>query len=361
MIAAVKPAAALVAGLTSSLLLASPTPPVAPNARVSPLEWQTMLARVRGGGVLNLGQRRIDAVPQAFQPTAPVTIKGGVFGPVTFSNWKNVTLDGAQFVGPEGTPTDLPLMVADSVENFTVRNARFTGYATADGQLHVRGPSVRESRNVTIEHSRIEGLAGFSNIVRTDGARFADNDLKTIREGLDIVGGRNIVVERNRFEDFRPFGGDHADAVQFFTTGLTRPGETAARDVTIRDNLIIAAGHAQGVFSGDEADLAASGRGYARFTIEGNIVIGAGWHGITAWQIDDVTIRNNRLFRVKGEDTMDSRIAISGGSGTMSGNEANAFILKAPVQQAGNKQQGELPRARIDAVIAEWMARFRKD
>ena len=224
----------------------------------------------------------------------------------------------------------------------------------------MRGPSIRESRNVTIERCTLERLAGFANFVRTDGARFQDNHLKTIREGLQIVGGRNIVIERNRFEDFRPFGADHADAVQFFTTGLTRPGDTAARDVTIRDNMIIAAGKAQGIFSRDEIDLAASGRGYQRFTIEDNIVIGAGWHGITAAKIEDVRIRNNRLFRVADVDTMDSRIAVHGGYGVVEGNEANAYILEGEVGKGNNRSRRNSLRQEVDEVIAAWMARFRK-
>ena len=343
-----------------AFVLASPIEPLSASAPVTAIEWKAMLARTRSGGVIDLGSRKVAFQREVFQPSAPVTIRGGVFNAVVLDQWHNVTFDGATFVGPPGTPTDEFLLVADEPRNLTIRNSRFTGYATEDGQLHVRGPSIREGRNVTIERSTFETMAGFINFVRTDGGKFLDNDLKTIREGLDLVGGRNITVERNRFEDFRPFGGDHADGVQFFTTGLTRPTDTGTQDVVIRHNLILAGGRSQGIFSGDELNLADVGRGYERFTIEENIVVGAGWHGITTDRVKDFTIRNNRLFRIAGVDTMDSRIAVAGGSGVVTGNEANAFIYKVKVDESGNRQVRESSAARIETVIAEWMARFRK-
>lgn len=355
-----KPLMVVVAGLISSLLLASPVRPGPESGPVTDVEFRAMLTGVEPGGVIELGKRRVTLTHlPPLAPSANVTIRGGVFGPVVIQGWRNVTLDGATFEGPPGTSDYTYLLVANKPENLTIRNSRFTGYRTPDGKLHVRGPSIREGRNVTIERSRFEGLAGFTNFIRTDGAIFRDNDLKTIREGLNLQGGRNIVIERNRFEDFQPFGEDHADGVQFFTMGLNRPDDTATRDVTIRHNLIIAAG-AQGIFSGDQIGMAATGRGFQRFVIEENIVIGAGWHGITAAGIEDVRIRNNRVFRVADVDTMDSRISvIAGASGIVEGNEADFYILQGEVEDKRNKTERGRSRKVIDAVIAEWMARFR--
>lgn len=355
-----KSVAVVTAALVSNLLLASPVMPVAGTAPVTAAEWKAMLGRAKAGGVVNLGNRPVEFGRLVFQPTAPVTIRGGVFNAVVLDQWHNVTFDGSRF---ESTPDMVEyqsILVANDPVNLTLRNCRFTGFMGDNGQLHVRGPSIREGRNVAIEHSRIERMAGFTNFVRTVGARFSDNDIETIREGLEVKGGENIVIERNRFSDFQPFGGDHADGVQFFTTGLTNPGETAARNVVIRDNLILARGKAQGIFIQDEINLATSGRGYKDFTIEGNIVVGAGWHGITASQVDNVTIRNNRLFRVRDLDTMDSRIAMDRSSGLVSGNEANDYIYNESARQPKNVKRGPSDASRVDAVIAEWMAQFRK-
>lgn len=347
----------LLAGL--AFLLASPAP--VQTGPVSQAEFQAMLARVRGGGVLDLGKRRVDFGQPDFQPVKPVTIRGGVFGPAYLNNWRNVTFDGAVFEGPPGTPDNQFLFVAYGAQNVTLRNCRFTGHELPNGDLQVRGPSFRESSNVAIEHCLIEKMAGFSNFVRTAGARFADNEVRTVREGLEVVGGSNIVIERNRFEDFRPAEGDHPDAMQFFTTGLTRPGDTASRGVVIRGNLVLGNSKAQGVFATDQIGMAAKGIGYRDFTIEDNVIVSATWHGITASEIENVTIRNNRLYKRRG-DPYDSRIGIDRSTGdvSVSGNDADDYVYAGPARQSGNRKHGPIDQAKIDAVVAEWMARFRK-
>lgn len=343
----------------AALSLASPVAPVEVSTPVSSVEWKAMLARAQSGGVINLGKRPVEFARQVFQPTRPVTIRGGVFGPIVLDKWRNVTFDGARFAAQPGTPDYTFLLVADDPHNLTIRNAHFSGYATPDGKLHVRGPSVRGGSDVTIEKSTFEDLAGYVNFVRTEGGKFTDNNVRRVREGLNIVGASEIAIERNLFEDLRPYGGDHADAVQFFTTGLTRPGDAAAHDIVLRDNLILANGRAQGLFAGDELKLSEQGRGYQRFLIEGNVIVGVGWHGITVQNGQDIVVRNNRLFRVRGVDSMDSRIAINGGTATVVDNEANAFIFRGEVQEDDNAKVGASSPARVNKVVAEWMARFR--
>lgn len=350
----------LMAGLTSlsAFLLATPAPP----ARTGPVaaeEWPTLLAQARRTGVIELGDRPVVDLPRTLCPSTPLVIRGGRFGPVELDRWCNVTFDGGRFSAKQSASEYQYLLVAYDAENLTIRNAHFSGYETPEGELRVRGPSIRGGRNVTIERSTIEHLAGFTNFIRTDGGRFADNDLRDMREGLEIQGARNLVIERNRFENFRPFNGDHADAVQIFTTGLTQPGDTGSRDIVIRDNLMLLGSKAQGVFAGDEIGLGGTGKGYARFTIENNIIVGAGWHGITVAYADGLIVRENRLGRVEGSDLYDSRIDVTGTGVVVEGNEANAFIFRSPVKEARNAKFGPLPAKAIDQVVNDWLRRFR--
>ncbi|HYZ47567.1 MAG TPA: right-handed parallel beta-helix repeat-containing protein [Sphingomonas sp.] len=203
-------------------------------------------------------------------------------------------------------------------------------------------------------------MAGYIGYFRIDGARFSDNDMRVIREGINVVGGRNITLERNRFEDFQPFTGDHSDAMQFFTTGLTRPEDMAARDIVIRNNLCLANGKAQCLFVTDQIGMAKQGRGYAGFTIEDNVVVGAAWHGITVHDAENIAIRNNRLLRVSGVDSMDSRIDLEGSTGTLSDNQANAFIRLDKVKQSRNRRDGPTDAPKVKSVIGDWIARYRK-
>jgi hypothetical protein len=374
-VALLKSMLAGLAGL-AALLLASPVPPTrtaqaqprpaqaAPatpsgNGPVTAADWPALLAKAKRTGVIDLGDREVAELPRTIQSDTPLTIRGGRFGPVELENWRNVTLDGGRFQAKAGASEYQYLLAAFNAEDLTIRNAHFSGYELPNGMLMVRGPSIRGGHNVTIEHSTIEHLAGFSNFIRTDGARFADNDLRDIREGLEVQGARNLVIERNRFEQFRPFQGDHADAVQIFTTGLTQPGDTGSRDITIRDNLMLLNSKAQGVFAGDEIELAKTPRRYARFLIENNIIIGAGWHGITVSYTDGLTVRNNRLGRVAGQDIYDSRIDVAGSSVVVENNEANAFIFRDAVKDERNKKMGERPARDVEKMAAEWAKRFR--
>lgn len=322
-------------------------------------QWPALLAQGKRTGVIDLGDRQVVDMPRTIQSDAPLTIKGGRFGPTVLDSWRNVTLDGGRFSTGEGASEYTYLLVINDGQNVTVRNAHFSGYETPEGELRVRGPSVRGGHNITIERSTIEHLAGFSNFIRTDGARFADNDIRDIREGLEIQGAKNLVIERNRFERFRPFNGDHADAIQIFTTGLTHPEDTGARDIIIRDNLMLLGSKAQGIFCGDEIGLGAKGLGYARFLIENNIIIGAGWHGITVGWADGLIIRNNRLGRIARQDQFDSRIDVNGTNILVEGNEANDFIFRTGVKDRDNQKFGEVPARTVDAMVADWVKRFR--
>lgn len=358
----------------AALLLASPVPPtrlaqVQPasslkgqSSRSGPVtgaDWPALLAQGQRTGMIDLGDRPVAELPRTIQSDKPLTIKGGRFGPVELENWRNVTLDGGRFEAPAGADENQSLLVAYNPEDLTIRNARFTGYETPEGKLMVRGLSIRGGHNIAIEHSTIEHMATGSGFIRTDGVRFLDNDVRDIREGLDVQGARNLVIERNRFEQFHPFEGDHADAIQIFTTGLTQPGDTGSRDIMIRDNLMLLNSKAQGVFAGDEIGLGGTDRGYARFRIEDNIVIGAAWHGITVRYTDGLIVRDNRLGRLEGSDIYDSRIDLDGKSVVVEGNEANEFIFHNAVKERSNSKFGPLPARAINAVVADWVKRFR--
>jgi hypothetical protein len=346
----------------AGLLLASPvSPPDSPVGNTGPVseaEWRALLARHQGGGVIDLGQRRVAFVRQQFQPRAQVTIRGGVFGPIQLDQWHNVVFDGSRFAATGGAPAFQSLLVAVDSEKLVIRNCRFTGYRDDKGVLAERGPLIRGGRDVTIERSTFEDMAGNIALVRAHQIVFRDNEVRRIREGIQIVGGGDILIERNRFEEFVPGPGDHPDGVQLFTAGL-KPDEPATQGLTIRNNLFLAASKAQAIFAGDGKDRLGSGLGYERFTIEGNVIVGASWHGITAPNVTGLIVRDNHLFRTAGVDKYDSRIMAGGENVVVQDNEANAYILADGVKESRNRQAGPSKAGRIDSVIAEWMAQYR--
>lgn len=352
-----KSVTAMLASL-AGLLLASPVNPPRATGPVTDVEWNALLMRHRDGGVIDLGERSVAFVPQRFQPRAQVTIRGGVFGPIQLDQWRNVVFDGSRFAAPPGTPVSQSLIVANDAQRLVIRNCRFTGYRGEDGTLRIRGPLIRGGQDVTIERSTFEDMLGNLAFIRAHGVRFRDNELRRIREGIQIVGGSDIVIERNRFADYQPAPGDHADAIQLFMNGL-KPDEPATQDLTIRDNLFLAGSKTQVIFIGGGKERLGSGLGYARFTIEGNVIVGAVWHGISAPFVSDMTVRGNRLFRVADLDQYDSRIMAGGENVVVQDNEANAFILTDGVSEARNRKVGPSKAAKVDSVIAEWVAKYR--
>jgi len=338
----------------SGLLLASPlAPPTNPDS-VSATEWRTLLTRAGNGGVINLGQRSVDFVRQKFQPTHPVVIRGGVFGPIVLDQWQNVTFEGSSFSAPIGTVEYQSLIVANRPENLAIRNSHFTGYRGDNGQLRIRGVSIRQGKDVTIDNSVFEGMAGVNGFHKSSGIRFTNNVMRTIREGVQIQGGDHILLEGNKFEDFQPFKGDHADAIQFFTTGIRDPAESASHHVVIRRNLISADGKSQAILVGDELKLAAMDRGYKAFLIEDNLIIGAVWHGITAATVNDLTIRNNRVFRIAGRDIKGSRITAGGENAVVEDNQADAFIFRDNVRERHNRRVAPLSAEKGAMIVAAW-------
>ena len=78
LVLAFAPAATLVLAVSAAL------------GSVSAAEWAAMPERAKAGGVVQLGDRAVEAGTIPFQPTAPVTIRGGVFmGQLTVSGWRN--------------------------------------------------------------------------------------------------------------------------------------------------------------------------------------------------------------------------------------------------------------------------------
>jgi hypothetical protein len=198
-------------------------------------------------------------------------------------------------------------------------------------------------------------MAGFIQFIRTDTVLFSSNTLSHIREGVNLNGASRVTIENNRFDDFQPADGDHADAVQLFTSNLTLPHDLASHSIVIKGNLILAGDKAQGVFSRDEIGMHESDKGYRSVEITDNVIVGAVWHGITADHIEGLEIRDNLLFRTP-QGVSDNRIMVKGGTGSVVRNLASAYLLSAGVTARMNRQQGTRGPSAQKA-IAAWEQR----
>ncbi len=343
----------------------TPAPPAASSTPVSAAEWTALLKAAKPGSTIDLGTRRVTFA--RFGGLSNVTIKGGVFGFIILDNWTNVTFDGTRF---EAAPEDRvmsgnipPYVDAYSPVGLTVRNATFVGYTDSAGNLAPGSLRTRGGNNVVITRSSFHDLNNSLALVRTTNAQLTDNSFAYIREGVQVVGASNVVIARNTFGPFRPAPGDHPDGIQFFTTGLTNADDHGVRNALFEDNLFDPGEgyRAQGVFMGDELNLAAQGRGHSDITIRNNVMIGTGWHGITAGTaIPNLLIENNKLLiRLGADGVTDNWILVKNGSGIVRNNYAGSITLGPDVTASGNTSVKRAATAseitNAMTVLAQWV------
>jgi len=342
--------------LAATLALAATTTVSAETGSpLSAKEWTALAAAAKPGTVIDLGNRRVAFA--RVRGLHDVTIKGGVFGFAVLDNWKNVTFDGTRF---EAAPADRrmtgfvpPYVDAFSPERLTFRNVTFVGYTDSAGNLAAGGINGRGGTDITVTGSTFRDLGTVATFARTVGVKFDDNVATNVREGVRLAGAGKASISRNRIGPFKPAAGDHPDGIQFFTGGLTQPGDRAAYDVVIEGNLIDPGpdGRAQGIFIGDESKFYAAGRGYTNITVRGNVLIGTGWHGIAVGPHGPgLTIENNRLLIRLGRDRVtDNWIMVGEGGGVVRNNSAGSYKLARGVTASRNKA---VKRAASPAAIA---------
>jgi hypothetical protein len=162
-------------------------------------------------------------------------------------------------------------------------------------------------------------------------------------------------ITANLIEDFHPLPGYHPDGIQFHSNK-----QLAARDVLIRDNLIL--GHPerriQGIFmrAGYASD---PGQRYGRIRILDNIVAGSMWNGIAITNADDVEIAGNRVLHLPGLDRMKARISTVNVVGRVHSNQAHEFLLGPGTQDVSNRRIPPATPAEVRSVRQAWLARFR--
>ena len=237
-------------------------------------------------------------------PSAPARFSG-----MNMRQTANVTLDGITFdyrfaAGDEGWTA--PFAITQS-RNITIRNSRFDGdlargkSATDDGYGTGIGLSVDQAMDVTLDNNVFFDF--FRGLVVSDSDRVAvtGNDLSAIRsDGMDFVAIQGLLVAENQLRDFKasPKSEDHADMIQFWTAGTTRP----TRDVVIRDNVLNSGNGdwTQSIFMGNE--LISQGKAgpemrYQNIAIIDNVIINSQLHGITVGDVDGLLIANNTLIQ----------------------------------------------------------------
>jgi Ca2+-binding RTX toxin-like protein len=190
------------------------------------------------------------------------------------------------------------------------------GSLDGDPSNDVSGFLVRTSSNISLTDSEFRELSFAFEHLDTDHLTLSGNEFHNLRsDGIRGGGSSFITITGNRFHDFHPIAADHPDAIQFWTSNTT----TNAHDILVANNLIYRGDgqQMQGVFISDEV----AGVYYEHVLVEGNLISGGLFHGITVASAFDVTVRGNI---VQGFLDNKSWIRLENVDGaTVSNNQAN--------------------------------------
>lgn len=199
---------------------------------------------------------------------------------------------------------------------------RLSVHGSLDGNPHNDGKGllIRESRDVSVTDSEFQDLAEGVAHIDSFGLTIAQNTFHHLTyDGVRGGGSSNVTISGNLFRDFFPKGGDHPDAIQFWTTNTT----TSAKNIVITDNAFVRGegAAAQGIFIRDQVGSLP----YENVTITGNVVAGGMYHGVSIIGARNVVIEDNIAQGFPGMKSWVRLSKVDGG--TVTGNAANEVIL----------------------------------
>lgn len=221
---------------------------------------------------------------------------------------KNLTFDNVIFDSDHsgGTLWVAPFRILNS-EGITIRNSLFqgelasgTGDPTIDGFATGKGLVIEGGSGIVIENNEFTTWHRALTVGDSIDVEIVGNEVHSIRsDGMNFVGVNNVLIEDNYFHDFQTSveSSDHADMIQFWTTGTTVP----STDIIIRGNTLDVGdgGTTQSIFIRNEMvdrGLAGEEMFYQNIFIEENVILNNHTHGITVGETDGLIIRNNTVL-----------------------------------------------------------------
>ena len=261
-----------------------------------------------------------DTITLGAGPYEMISIRGKKFDPPVTINAGKTVIKGLRIWDSSGIIwrggiVQAPMGRDGHGPNVYGADVRKTDKLTFDGTTFtesLRGVVVADSTNLTVRNVIFTGL-------RSDG--------------INVAGSSNVLLENNRFTDFKPSkptgskadktwkDGDHPDAIQIWNT----PNNHSGSNIVIRGNVID--GDTQGInFFGPRFD------GYSRVTVENNDVRITYPAAISVLQCTDCNVRNNRVATVPGS-RFKTNIRFDDTTGKMCGN-----TMRDTPGHAGNKR-----------------------
>jgi nitrous oxidase accessory protein NosD len=347
-----------------SLICACAAIAVSQTADAAPIQTSAELSRAlqaaRGGEVLRLaggdygvvvlsGMRFGDpVVVTAADPSRPP-----VFGGLDLTDVAGLTFQRIRVVAARPSTPAISITQGDRIS--------FMGL-DAEGLLQVSPEAVHDgvflqrSSEITISDSEFRDFGNGVAHLNCDHLTISGNLFHDIRvDGVHGGGSSFVAIRRNVFRDFFPLGvvgesGDHADAVQFWTTNTTR----SAHDITVSENLFVRGRgrYIEGVFLRDEVGTAP----YLHVAITGNVLLGGMYNGIFVEHAVDLEVRDNLVAGYPDRQSYIDLLKVEGAR--VNGNSANEVRVAADISSVVSDNL-IIPRAQDQGVALRegWRAR----
>lgn len=219
-----------------------------------------------------------------------------VFSDLTISGSSNLTIANVKMVVPDNSYTYYHFQILTS-SNIKVVNSVFDGPGMNPVQS-TTGLIVRNSVNISVDHSEFKNLVFGAAFLENKGVSVTNSVFHDIRtDGIRGGGNFQVNFSYNYFTDFHPATGEHADAIQFWTTNTTAP----TSDINVIGNTIVrgATGSPiQGIFFRDELLTLP----YSNVMVKDNIVIGGSYNSITLDGVISGTVTGNSVIAFPDQD-----------------------------------------------------------
>lgn len=243
-----------------------------------------------------------DVAFKGIKPAGMVTITSAdlanpaVFSDFLVSGCSNLSIAGLKMLVPDNSRVWYPFQIQSS-SNITVSNTVFDGPGLNPVQS-TSGLSVRDSQSIAIQSCEFKNLvfgAGFSNSTKISVSDSVFHDIRV--DGIRGTGNSQVNFSNNLFTNFRPNDGEHADAIQMWTTS----GGAPASDITISGNTIVRGENGkaiQGIFLRDQI----GGLAFNDVVVKDNIVIGGSYNSIALDGVASGLVTGNKVLAFTDQD-----------------------------------------------------------
>lgn len=196
-----------------------------------------------------------------------------------------------------GEPAWLTLNQIAGSSGIAFADVTVRGSDDGDASNDAYGLSVKDSSNIRFTGATFRDLSKGLMLIRSKDVAVVRSHFTGLSEdGINAAACDDLLIDRNRFEDFQPQPGGHPDAIQLYTAQETK-GQARIR---ITNNVILQGrgGGVQGIWIADPKTY-----GFQDVTIANNLIQSDDmWNGIGLIGVTRGTVTGNTLLSRTGDE-----------------------------------------------------------